>query len=91
MSTIHELSQVLWVDSPKGLGLVKFMICDGVDSDILWVTAIQDTGECWTFSNEDIRFAKNITIGRRVDEARPLPKAKSRPPNSMGRLLREDK
>jgi hypothetical protein len=62
---IHELQQVLFADTPKGLALIKFMIIEGIDSDILWVTAIQETGECWTFSNEDIRFAKNLTIGRR--------------------------
>lgn len=64
---IHELRQVLWADTPKGLALIKFMIVEGIDSDILWVTAIQETGECWTFSNEDIRFAKNVTIGRRCE------------------------
>ena len=65
MADIHELQQVTWLDTPKGLALAKFMIIEGIDSDILWVTAIQETGECWTFSNEDIRFCKNVTIGRR--------------------------
>ena len=67
MAVIHELQQVLWLDTPKGLALAKFIIVEGIDSDILWVTAVQKTGECWTFSNEDIRFCKNVTIGRRCE------------------------
>jgi len=67
LALVHELQQVLWLDTPKGLALAKFMIVEGIDSDILWVTAVQKTGECWTFSNEDIRFCKNITIGRRCE------------------------
>ena len=63
---IHELQQALWADTPKGQALVKFLIDRGVDSDLEWVTIINETGECWTFSNEDIRFAKNYTQGRRA-------------------------
>ena len=78
---IHELQQVLWADSPKGLALVKFLVCEGIDSDLLWITIINETGECWTFSNEDIRFCKNLTIGRRqdwqeADKANPKRRAK---------------
>jgi hypothetical protein len=67
LADIHELQQILWLDTPKGLALAKFIIIEGIDSDILWIAAIQKTGECWTFSNEDIRFCKNVTIGRRCE------------------------
>ena len=67
MTSIHELQQVIWLDTPKGLALAKFLIDRGTDSDLEWVTAINETGECWTFSNEDIRFAKNLTLNRRCE------------------------
>jgi hypothetical protein len=31
---IHELKQVLWLDTPKGVALAKFMIDRGIDSDL---------------------------------------------------------
>ena len=30
----------------------------------MWVVFLDDNGECWTFSNSDIRADKNITYGR---------------------------
>jgi hypothetical protein len=67
---IHEITQAIWLDSPKGLCLAKFIIDRGMDSDLEWVAVIQETGECWTFSNEDIRFCKNLTLNRRCEWSR---------------------
>jgi len=86
---ILELEQMLWLDTPRGLALAKFLIDRGIDSDNEWVCVINDSGEIWSFDNSDVRAAKNITIGRRVDEPRKLPKAPSRPPRSMARMLRK--
>ena len=30
----------------------------------MWVVFLDDTGECWTFDNSDIRADKNLTYGR---------------------------
>lgn len=30
----------------------------------MWVVALDNGGEVWTFKNSDIRLHKNITIGR---------------------------
>jgi hypothetical protein len=64
---IHEIQQATWLDTPKGLALAKFIIDRGMDSDLEWVTVIQSSGECWTFSNEDIKFCKNLTLNRRCE------------------------
>lgn len=61
---IHEITQILWLQTPKGLALAKFMLDYGPESNIFWICAQQDTGECWTWSNQDVRIAKNITLGR---------------------------
>jgi len=89
VSTIHELQQHLWLDTPRGMALAKFLVDHGIDGDNEWICIVNETGEIWSFDNSDVRAAKNITIGRRVDE-KPLPKAPSRPPRSMGRLLRKE-
>lgn len=57
----------LWLETPRGIGLAHFVIDYGVEVSLHWVVAIADTGECWTFTNEDIRFPKNYTMHRRTD------------------------
>jgi hypothetical protein len=32
----------------------------------MWVCFQDDTGECWTWENADIRARVNITIGRKT-------------------------
>lgn len=54
------------LDCPKGSCLAHFLIDYGVETDLQWVTFIDATGECWTWSNRDIRGQKNITIGRNI-------------------------
>lgn len=88
MPTIHELQQHLWLDTPRGQALAKFLVDHGIDGDNEWICILNETGEIWSFDNSDVRAAKNITIGRRVEQ--DLPRARSRPPQSMGRMLRKD-
>lgn len=63
---IHELKYVLWVDTPKGLALVKFMIDRGIDSDIEWVTVLNETGQILSFDNSEVIVCKSFTLGRRT-------------------------
>ncbi len=63
---IQQLNPPLWLETPKGTALCHFMIDYGPDFDILWVCFQQDTGECWTWANWDIRIANNKTLGREV-------------------------
>ncbi|MBB3453910.1 hypothetical protein FHT86_002166 [Rhizobium sp. BK313] len=52
------------LDTPKGPALAHFLIDNGEEQDLQWVCAIDATGECWTWRNPEIRFQKNITMGR---------------------------
>ena len=61
---IIQLDPPLPLITPKGSALAHFLIDYGIENDLYWVCAQQDTGECWTWSNRDIRFEKNVTIGR---------------------------
>lgn len=61
---ILEIKNLIWLETPKGQGVAKFVIDYGVDSSLQWVVFINDTCECWTFSNEEVRASNNITLGR---------------------------
>lgn len=64
---IHEIQQVIWLDTPKGLALAKFLIDRGIDSDLEWVTVLNDTGQILSFDNSEVQVTKSFTLGRRVD------------------------
>lgn len=59
-----QLNPALPVMTPKGSGIAHFVHDWSVEHDLLWTVFIDSTGECWTYSNRDIRAQKNITMGR---------------------------
>lgn len=50
--------------TPKGAGLAHFLVDYGPEFDLHWTVFLDDSGECWTFANREIRAQKNITLGR---------------------------
>lgn len=64
---IVQLNPPLELDTPKGKGLAWLVIDYGIEHNLLWVVAINETGEIWTFSNPEVRATKNITAGRISD------------------------
>ena len=61
---ILQLNPPLPVLTPKGNGVAHMVIDYGPEHNLMWVVFIDDTGECWTYPNMDIRAQKNITLGR---------------------------
>lgn len=56
-----QLDPPIWLNTPKGDGLCHIVLDYGPEFAIQWVVFINETGECWTYSNEDIRACKNVT------------------------------
>lgn len=61
---ITRINPAIPLISPKGRCLAHFLIDYGIENDNYWIVFQDDTGECWTWSNKDIRAQKNITSGR---------------------------
>ena len=61
---ILQLNPPLPVKTPKGKGIAHFLIDYGPESHLLWTVFVTETGECWTFSNPEIRAESNPTLGR---------------------------
>ncbi len=59
-----QLNPPLPVVTPHGPALAHVLIDYGIEQDLHWVCFQDDSSECWTYSNRDIRAQKNITIGR---------------------------
>ena len=65
---ITQLNPPLPLTTPKGKAWAHFVIDPGIESDLLWVCFQDETGECWTWGNRDIRIQTNATLGRYVKE-----------------------
>jgi hypothetical protein len=58
-----QLEPSLPLITPKGRGRAVVLIDYGIEENLLWVVFLDETGECWTFPNKDIRAEANITMG----------------------------
>lgn len=61
---ILQLNPPIFLNTPKGSALAHFIIDYGIENDLYWTCFLDTNGECWTFSNREVRAQKNITIGR---------------------------
>jgi hypothetical protein len=63
-----QLNPALPLLTPKGIGEACFLIDNGREHHLQWVVFIDETGECWTFDNPDVRLQGNLTLGRSQPE-----------------------
>jgi hypothetical protein len=61
---ILQLDPQIPIISPLGKGWAVAIIDYSQDHDLYWVTFDDITGECWTWSNKQIKAQTNITLGR---------------------------
>jgi hypothetical protein len=64
--TIIQLNPLIPMETPRGKGNAHLCIDYGEEQHLCWVIFIDATGECWTFSNPEIRLQANVTL-------RPIP------------------
>ena len=60
-----QLNPPIPVNTPKGKGWAHVIIDYSQEHDLLWVVFLDETGECWTFPNREIRIQSNLSLGRR--------------------------
>lgn len=61
---MHQLNPAIPIITPKGKAIAHAIIDYGIEADLHWVCFQDGTGECWTWSNTQIRAQINITHGR---------------------------
>ena len=61
---ILQLDPTIPLITPKGPALAHFLVDYGPEHHWLWVCALDEGGECWTFQNPEIRFCANPSMGR---------------------------
>jgi hypothetical protein len=68
MADIIQLNPPLPLNTPKGSALAHFLIDLGPEHNIQWVCFQDDTGQCWTWMNSDVRAPRNVTMHRTTVE-----------------------
>lgn len=61
---IFEPSNRLEVTTPKGDGIIWYLIDYGHESDTIYTIIINSTGEMWQYTHKDIIVKPNITFKR---------------------------
>jgi hypothetical protein len=62
MVAIYELSQVLWFNTPLGLGQALLVIDYGCHENSIWVIAIKKNGNIKHFNSNQISLSENNTL-----------------------------
>ena len=60
-----QLNPPLPLSTPKGRGYAVGVIDYGLEHSLLWVVALDDSGEVWCVPNSEIRMQPNWSAGRR--------------------------
>lgn len=58
MTVVHELQQVLFVETPHGKGQALFIIDYGIHENTIWVVALNNTREIKHYSSMQLKFHK---------------------------------
>ena len=62
MTTIHEIQQVIFVNTPHGEAQVLFLIDYGIHLNTIWVTSNKIDGKIRHYDSNQISVVKNNTI-----------------------------
>lgn len=61
---IVQLNPTIPLITPKGKGFAHLLIDYSQEHDLMWVVFINESGECWTFKNSEVRIVDNLSLGR---------------------------
>ena len=70
---ITQLNPPIPLETPKGKGYAHLVIDYSQEHNLVWVVFIDNTGECWSFENKEVRLQRNITLGRNHDDGSKNP------------------
>lgn len=62
MTTIHEIKQILWVETPHGEGQALFLIDYGPHQNTIWLVALQGSKEIKHYDSNQIKICTNHTL-----------------------------
>jgi len=64
---LTQLNPTIPMTTSKGDGLAFAVIDYGIEHDLLWVVALDASGEVWCVPNNEVRISANWSAGRRFE------------------------
>ncbi len=84
-----QLNPPLPVDTPKGPAYAHFVTDYSQEHYLLFTCFLLDTGDCWMFTNRDVKLQQNVTMGVRTPKpAAPCTCEDDRPANRLNGQVR---
>jgi hypothetical protein len=62
MTTIHEIQQAMYVETPHGEGIPLFLIDYGPQLNSIWVVSNREDGKIRHYDSNDIKLTVNHTL-----------------------------
>lgn len=62
MTVVHEVQQVLWANTPHGVGQVLFVIDYGIHVNSIWVITLKEDGRIMHYDTNQISIERNHTM-----------------------------
>lgn len=59
-----QLNPPIPVVTPRGKGHAHVLLDYSQEHDLMWVVFLDESRECWTYSNREIRAQDNASLGR---------------------------
>jgi hypothetical protein len=66
MIAIHEITQVIWVNTPHGVGQALFLIDYGPHQNTIWVVSLKEDGKVKHYDSNHITIEQNHTLNFNV-------------------------
>jgi hypothetical protein len=62
-----RLDPTIPMRTPRGDGRAMVVLDPGEDNHLMWVVALDGSGQIWTYQNPDVRVLGNRTLGTHCD------------------------
>jgi hypothetical protein len=67
MTAIHEIQQVIYVNTPHGRGIAVFIIDYGPQINTVWIVANIKDGVIRHYESNQITLSSNYTLGINIE------------------------
>jgi len=71
VTTIHEIQQFIWLETPLGDGQALFLLDNGPHENVTFIVALQKDGQLKHFTSEQVKLCPNYTYGINVGDKKP--------------------
>ena len=61
---ILRLDPPIALETSRGPGWAHFLVDYSQEHNLFWIVFLDESGECWTFQNTDVRIQTNLTLCR---------------------------